>query len=351
MALGILAVGARDFDRPALSTSLMWFGALAFVGLGVAIAASAGRGPRKFSVQLGDVRHCFHAYTIVAALAVMGITVPGASAGPVGFAIWTAAVAAWGGTGLLVIVALRRDVSAWRQRASGSWLLLVVATHSLAILGSAVASSSGSTTLGTASLLSWLVGVLLYPLVAAVVIARWHGRPSRVRDFTPDHWIVMGALAITAVAALRIAAAPTSEYARTLLLVAATVAWGLATCLYAPLVALSAGRWCREPATRGYEISWWSMIFPLGMYAVATLEVGRAHALAALIVVAQCAFWVAVLGAAVVGMALLRSFCGRRAGLGDDQRDDCAVETRPAAPSIINRPQGLPGTNREGADT
>jgi tellurite resistance protein TehA-like permease len=121
---------------------------------------------------------------------------------------------------------------------------------------------------------------VLYPLVTGRVV-----RSSlRERHFSPTLWIVMGALAITTLAADELAldhGALDSDVA--------LGTWAAASAAIPILVLLElrVRRWSYEPAR-------WSFVFPLGMYGVASHMLGRADGLAGLREIGTVFFWLAL---------------------------------------------------------
>ena len=121
--------------------------------------------------------------------------------------------------------------------------------------------------------------MLLYLMLATLVTLRLLTTPTDPHTFRPSYWIYMGATAITVLAGSRILVLSAD-----LPIVAATSAFvsGFTYVLWAfgawwiPLLVLF-GVWRyavrREPMR--YESELWSIVFPLGMYAVASIALRR----------------------------------------------------------------------------
>ncbi|MGH9206884.1 MAG: tellurite resistance/C4-dicarboxylate transporter family protein, partial [Acidimicrobiales bacterium] len=279
MALGILSTTALDLRLMIISELLMWCAGITFVGLTFLLLSALLRNCRRLRERLIQAQDCFSSYALVAALVVLAVRLLGARAGSLGLALWVVATGMWGGISVLVVIGLRRRKAPLHLISGGRWLLFIVATQSLAVLGAAVASDLRSAAVGVTALLLWSLGLLMYPAVGSLVVRRLHSRGLRAVDFTPDHWILMGALAISTFAGTRLAESATrAGFASTgpALSGMATVTWVLATLLYVPFAATSVRRWIGEPSTRRYDAEWWSAIFPLGMYAACSFELGTA---------------------------------------------------------------------------
>jgi tellurite resistance protein TehA-like permease len=211
----------------------------------------------------------------------------------VSLALWAVGAVAW-----LPVVAL---VLATRDgHVTGSWLLAAVATDSLAVTGAPLARHAGSDTGVALAVAAWLLALSVYCLLAAAILRRIARRDIRREDLDGDHWVTMGALAISALAGSRVLAAMTvlgwdlREAVRTV----AIVVWIGALAWLPALIAAEAWRLRRPPL---FTTGRWSTVFPLGMLAVAS----HALALTAGIAAAMPAFHVftAVAVAAYAGMS------------------------------------------------
>ena len=119
---------------------------------------------------------------------------------------------------------------------------------------------------------SWSVGVFLYAASAIIVSLRIMLYELDPKDFDPPYWVSMGAVAITVVAGARIVemdAAPMVDATRGLIAGLSVVFWAFATWLIPVLVAAGVWRHFVRNVPLVYVPTLWSMIFPLGMYAVA----------------------------------------------------------------------------------
>jgi tellurite resistance protein TehA-like permease len=101
-------------------------------------------------------------------------------------------------------------------------------------------------------------------------------------DLTPPYWVAMGACAITVVAGTRVvemADAPMVTATRGLVAGASVIFWAFATWLIPALIAAGWWRHVIHRVPLAYEATLWSIVFPLGMYAVAGIYLGRADRL------------------------------------------------------------------------
>ena len=320
MATGIVSVAAseeqaRAHALSALSGMLAWLAAGAYGLLVVLHLARLTRSAEPLCRDLARPPSSFEALTFAAGSAVLAVRALLADHRAAAVALGLVAVAAWLGLGSLAAASLaRRPPGPLPRVARGSWLLAAVATESLAVLAamaarsgragspSAVPSGAWHSLLLTAAVGWWLAGVVLYGLLAASIWPRLLAalRGSPWAWFGADDWIVMGGLAITALAAAQITlAAGASPAARTALAgpgagmpAVAVTAWAVASGWILPLALLELRRAARALARRERhrtardQASWWSAVFPLGMYSVASHALAAALGLAALEAVA-----------------------------------------------------------------
>jgi tellurite resistance protein TehA-like permease len=155
---------------------------------------------------------------------------------------------------------------------------------------------------------SWSVGAILYAAAGIFVAARLLLYPLRPTDLTPPYWVAMGATAITVVAGARIvemADAPMVNATRGLVAGVSVVFWAFGSWLIVPLVAAG---WWRHVVHRiplRYEATWWSVVFPLGMYGVAGQYLGVADGLPIVEGIGTYETWVALTVWALAFVAML----------------------------------------------
>lgn len=301
MATGILSVGMLDVGARATSTVLLWSAVAAYLVLVILhvwrVAAFAGELRR----DLAHPARGFGFFTFVAGTDVLGARL--VLAGHPGVATVLLVV---GGLGWLVLgyvvpwqVALRGAERPVLAGANGAWFIWVVATQSVAVLAAELerAVVTGRPELALLAVCCWSVGALLYGAVGvltAVRLLRYEVRPA---DLTPPYWVTMGATAITVLAGTRIvemAEAPAWGAAHGLIAAASVVFWSFGTWLVPSLVAAGWWRHVVHRVPLRYEPTWWSIVFPLGMYGVATHELGKADHLPLVGAIPRYELWLAL---------------------------------------------------------
>jgi tellurite resistance protein TehA-like permease len=293
MATGIVSIAARDHDYPYLDIPLAAIATAAFVGLSVGLGRQVLTHPRSSFRLARRPDIALRLFTFVAACAVLGarfVAVPRA--------LWPLAVAAVGSWLVLLLLAFfdvrSRPRVEIRQQAHGAWLLVSVATGGLAITAADLGDRTRWPGWLVLSGAAWILAVLLYIPIAGLIIRR-AGAGLAPEQVTPDSWILMGALAIDALAGVHLRGALVSHGSGNGWVdttgPAIFILWVLAA-LWTPLL-LYAELWRldRKPGSVRFTGSWWSAVFPLGMFSSATEAVGRQLHVPALTTVSLVLFW------------------------------------------------------------
>lgn len=313
MATGIISVGLRLEGFFAISGMLLVVSVVAFVVLVTLTVWRFAAHRQATNDDFNDPRRGFGFFTFVAATNVLGVRI-----GAEGYHWVTASLLVVSGTVWVVLgyvvpwtAALGREERPIVAAANGTWFIWVVASQSVAIAAATLEPvlAPGRRELALLAVMSWSVGVFLYAAAGVFVSLRLMLYPFGPEDLTPPYWVAMGALAITVLAGARIvemADAPMVHATRELIAGLAVVFWAFATWLIPVLVA--AGWWrhrVRQVPLR-YEATLWSIIFPLGMYAVAGIYLGQADRLPVVSMIGRAELWVAMAAWATVFVAMTR---------------------------------------------
>jgi tellurite resistance protein TehA-like permease len=266
MATGIVSIAAQDHHHRLLSFVLCVIAAAAMILLtALAIVKISVR--QRFPFDMNDPDVTVRLFTFVAACTVLGARF---AAHPGVLGIF--ATIAWI-TWFALIAATARSI--WprrgtnlRDRAHGAWELVSVATSGLAIVNAQLALLGHDVELLTIGIVMWLAAIGFYGLATWLIL--WRGAAGPADDiWHPDIWILMGGLAIATLAGDRLHRAGlaiiTHDWLLAAIRSATVVTWVAATLWIAPLVYATA----RHLHLR-FTGSWWSMVFPLGMYSSAT---------------------------------------------------------------------------------
>lgn len=297
MAIGILSMAAELGRWQLLSTILLGIGVVVFASIVVANLGVAAGFTEAKPWNRRDPHLALVLFTATAACAVLGERV--ASIVPLAvIAFGVLAVATWVAAVWAFVHALRRQPGGWGSwEVSGSWLLVVVAPQSLSILASSIALQTHNAAALSVAVAFWVLGIALYCGFIGLVIRRLIRRDVMLDRLTPDYWITMGALAISTVAALDLAAG--AGVWRQWLILSASVTF-IGAALWVPLlVAVEAAQARRRGLSLAHDILRWSTVFPLGMFSVASYELARGTGLTDLVPVAELFLSVGLLVAIV----------------------------------------------------
>jgi tellurite resistance protein TehA-like permease len=289
-----------------VSAALLWLAASAFAVLSVRVAAGVLAGGERLAAELHDPATAFGSLCVVAAAGALSTR-----AHTNGNAWLADALAVVAGASCLVLMAVVAGTVARRRHRvgsamSGTWLLAVVASQTLAIVCATAARTAGLPSLAVAGAAAWLTGIALYLVLAAPLAARLRRLAAR-RRFSPDYWILMGALAISALAATVLVHAPGTPL-RGGLRAGGVVAW-IGACAWIPLLAVAdlraAGQGDRDPLSARAR---WSMVFPLAMFSASAQAYAHVEHTSALARIGTAAAWVALVAWCLVAALVAREW-------------------------------------------
>lgn len=299
MATGIVSTGFFLVGPRTLSNALLVVNLVAYPLLIVLTVHRAVRFRRKLWADLLDPRLVFTFFTIVAATDILGsnLHVRGHDAAAIGF--WLIALSLWAlliyfSFAVLALVQTETHIDV----VHGGWLIAIVGTESLVVLGAPLAARDGSLSrlaFVTVYVL-WAVGVALYGIFVTLFAYRLFFTRVEASDMNPLFWVVMGAAAISVNAgSLLILNPPDLQFLQAM----KPFIDGTTLCLWAwatwwiPLLVIF-GFWRhvakREPLR--YHPTYWSLVFPLGMYAVATYRLSLAADYSPIEVMSRIMIWV-----------------------------------------------------------
>jgi tellurite resistance protein TehA-like permease len=314
MATGILSIAASAGGAGTLSLVLLWIAVAGYVILVIAYGWRLAAWPREFLADAVEPTTAFAFFTFVAGSNVLGTRLAAAGYPVVTAALLAVSAAAWLALAYgvpLALVSRRADPPALVS-ANGTWFLWTVGTESIAVAAGSLPMPARAR-LAPVVIGCWAVGVVLYLLVAVLVLTRLLRYPVDPAGVTPAYWVFMGATAISVVAgatALRLPADPLLAATRPLIGGLSVVLWAFGTWLIPWLVGLGVWRHIVRKVPLRYESALWSMVFPLGMYCLASTSLGTALGVQWLATLGRDGFWAALVVWAVVLLAMLASLAG-----------------------------------------
>jgi tellurite resistance protein TehA-like permease len=282
--------------------------------------------------DLASPQMVFSFFTLIAASNILGLQLELRGYATAAAVLWLTALSIWLALtyfsfGLLI---LSNSAAAPDLVVRGGWLLAIVATQSLVILGARLAAATldpGSALLFFLIHALWGIAVVLYGLFITLFAHRVLYFRVDPDDLTAPLWVIMGAAAISANAGAALIGAvkqPGFLHAMSPFIGAASlIAWAWGTWWIPLLVMFGIWKHGIRRARLSYTAALWSMVFPLGMYAVATDRLSVIAELPPLRALAHGMAWIAVaawlitaLGLMLGSAASLRKFARCRADRG-----------------------------------
>ena len=282
MGTGIVSIGLRMAGADGAALALLVLAALAAAVLVLLFLLRWIRHRERMRADAKNPEIAFGYFTIVAAASVVAVGLQQVGLGTASAVLLGVGAAIWIVLGYVLPwqVLMTRDGEPILARTNGSWFVWSVASQSLAVglSGLEPASPAFASLLGLLTVLSWSVGTILYVGIAVLVILRVVHHGITPQQFEPTYWVAMGALAIAVVAGAGIYAmepVPMVDAARGLIGGTVVLFWCFALWQYPLLFGAGLWRHALHRVPMRYVPSLWSMVFPLGMFAVASLRLGR----------------------------------------------------------------------------
>ena len=301
MATGIISIGLAMLGHGALAEILFVVAVAAWLTL---IALSAGRvllHAQAVRADLLSPRVVFSYFTLVAATDIVGLLLGDRGHPTLAVACWAMAFVAWCALLYLAFAVLTFLTHEHNVNiVHGGWLIAIVGTQSLVLLGARIASDLGDYAgyMMVEVHMLWGLGLIFYGIFVTLFCYRIFFLTLRPEDVSPLLWVIMGAAAISANAGTALIAAkadvPFLAAQRPFIEGVSMMLWAWGT-WWIPLLVLF-GFWkhfvSRLPMR--YEPFMWSLVFPLGMYAVASARLGLAADFPPLEWISRVMIWVAV---------------------------------------------------------
>lgn len=324
MATGIVSLAAFLMGQRMLALILFYLNIAQYGVLCLLYAMRAWRYPRRF---FGDMISHSSGPGYLTAVAATGVLASQfmiiAEDIGIGMALWLLTGLLWLCLAYAILAALtvRREKPALEKGINGGWLLAVVATQAVAVSSVLLAARIGGSWrlgLNLLALSMWLWGGMLYIWLMAMIFYRYTFLPLSPGDLMPSYWINMGAMAISTLAgSLLVMNAPEMPYLASLLpfLKGFTfLFWSVGTWWIPMLLVLGVWRYGYKRFPLRYDPIYWSVVFPLGMYAACTWEMDRAMGLGLLDPLSRAFLYTALAAWAITFLAMLHTLISRLSG-------------------------------------
>src|SRR5215468_1905195 len=302
MATGIISTGTFALGPSWLSRALLVIAVAGTVTLAIALLIRLTAFRPNVIADFKAPERVFGFFTVTAGFDVLGVRLAAAGHPVVAAVLAGLAAAAW----VVLTYGVPASLLLGRQRDSvlggvnGAWLLWVVSAQSLSVIASTLepAWPSQSTLLSSAAVALWSVGLMLYLLLVSLIMLRWLTVPMTPETLGPPYWILMGATAISVLAGARIlglpAALPAIRATTSFIEGFSFALWAFGTWWIPLLIVLGLWRHVRRHWPLSYQPTLWSVVFPLGMYSVATLSFGKVTSIRFMEPLSRVMLWAAV---------------------------------------------------------
>ncbi|WP_220498438.1 tellurite resistance/C4-dicarboxylate transporter family protein [Stieleria mannarensis] len=323
VSLAWLHVGASGAIQRMFADALLWGNALLFLLLVVMTAVRSVRHFRRLIVDLSDHRRAFGFFSTVAATAVLGGQfLQIAEMSGVAVSLWAFSLSLWSVLTYTIFacITVKQDKPSLKEGLQGGWLLAVVATQSVSLLGAMLCEdlSPYRDAMLFLSLTLWLGGGMLYAWIISLIFYRYCFESIDVETMSPPYWINMGAMAISTLAGATLVA----DSDGSMLLVqlvpfikgVTLLCWATATWWVPLLVVLGFWRHVIQRKRFEYDLSYWSIVFPLGMYSVCTYALSETMKLGFLDPPASMTAYIAIAAWVVTSFGFVRHLTWKAPG-------------------------------------
>ena len=277
MATGIISIAFSLQDYQSIANILMIVTFVSWFAMTYLYTWRLIKFPQAVIENLSNPKTTFTFFTFVAATNICGVLLFEHGFSDLALICWVVAFIYWSalmyfGFASLCFAHKEREVNV----VHGGWLILIVGTQSLVLLGSKLAGTLAeyAAYMMIEIYMLWALGMIFYAIFVTLFCYRIFFMNMEVSDSSPLMWVIMGAAAISANAGSNLILTdpiiPLFVEMRPVVQMLSIMLWTWATWWIPLLVIIGLWKHVYHKVPLKYEAMQWSIVFPLGMYAVAT---------------------------------------------------------------------------------
>jgi len=313
MATGIVSIACHLLDMDFLAFPLFYLNQFFYIVLWILILVRIVRYPARLFGDMSNHRLGTGFLTIVAGTNVLGSQfVILQSNQTIALVLWVLGLALW----LLLTYAIftaftvKEEKPSLEEGINGAWLLFIVSTQSVPVLGMLLVSrfEAWQEMFTFAMLGFYLLGCMFYILIISLIVYRFMFFKIEAEEMNPSYWINTGAVAITTLAGANILLKGTAPFISDLspFIKGFTLFfWAAGTWWIPYLFIVGAWRHFYKHYPLTYHPVYWGLVFPMGMYTVATYRLAEVLNMDFLLLIPQYFIYLALIAWAITFYGLI----------------------------------------------
>jgi tellurite resistance protein TehA-like permease len=313
MATGIVSIACHLLTMDFLAFPLFYLNQFFYLILWILTLARLIRHPKRLLDDLSNHRLGVGFLTLVAGTNVLGSQFVILKANTnAAFVLWILGLVLWFFLiyALFMVLTVKEEKPPLESGINGSWMLFIVSTQSIVVLGMLLASRfvPYEEMFTFAMLGFYLLGCMLYIVFISIILYRFMFFRIGSDEMGPPYWINMGAVAITTLAGDNLLLKGTAPFLTDLtpFIKGFTLFFWAAGSWWIPLLFLL-GAWRhiykRYPLT--YHPAYWGLVFPMGMYTVATFRLAQVMKLDFLLLIPKYFIYLALIAWLMTAIGLI----------------------------------------------